>query len=175
MSAARILASVVLVAAAIAVSACGGGRSTPGEALQSLRSAMEIGDGVRAFQLHDADCRAFHLQRIRTVRARLESGEPERDVLLFDDQSAPMFLDGTAEDAAGRIILSRSELASSWEWLRDATVIDEVLEDVPGGQPRARLQMRGADGTESEIFFVKEPEGWSYDQYRLRQEQMKRR
>ena len=173
MSAPRRLLSIATLVVASLLSACGGGRSSPGEALDSLRAAMSARDGVRAFELHDVDSRAFHLQRIRTVRARLEGGEPDQDVLVFDDQSREMFLDGTPEDVAGRIMLSHSELLSSWEWLRDATVLEEEIEGELDGQLRARMRLRGSDGVESEIFFIEEPEGWAYDQFRLRQEQLR--
>ena len=149
-------------------------RATPTAAFEALRAALTADDGERAFQLHDADCRAYHLQRIRTIRARLASGESAELVLGAADKPVDVFVEGTPEESAGRIILAQSEIADAWKWLRDATVIDETLEPLADGQDRATVRLRRADGTETEIYFLEEPEGWSYDQFRLRQERMKR-
>jgi hypothetical protein len=160
----------------VTLAACVGERDSPTAAFASLRAAMAAGDGARVLALHDPETRAFRMQRVRTIRARLEQGEDITAVLGHDRRRPEEFLEGTVEEVVARDILTLSMVADTWGRLRDAEVLGEEIEQTPEGRARrGRLRVRYSDGEEAELYFVEAPSGWKFDQFRAYQVRMNER
>ncbi len=163
----RRLATLLLV---LLATACGGGRDSPERTFESLLAALAAGDGARVHELHDADYQAWLVRRVRDVRGRLGEGESAAGVLEGPHETAATFSDGSLEEATGRVALAHSMIGRQREWFDSASVVDVVLD----GEQQATIQLRGVDGAERQLYFVKEPAGWSYDQYRHYHEALSR-
>ncbi len=151
---------------------CGGGRGSAEDAYLSLRSALRTAAMARVLELHDAESQAYFRQRVRTVRARVAEGEPVAQVLAGDAALPADYLDGTLDEAAARILVRAAQLAPLWRWIVDGTIIAAATEDGPGGRARATLRVRAVDGTEQDLYFVREESGGALDAFRHFQESL---
>lgn len=153
----------LLLAAALALAACGGGRSTPQETLDTLRSAVAVSDGARLVEVHDSITLANRRQMMRELRALLARGDDPKEVLKPVGLSAEEITTGTLDDAVGRLFLRNSPFVRHADWFRTATPVRPAefeSEDV------AKLVLRGSDGMEREVWFVREKGKWAIDQPR---------
>jgi len=173
----RTLAAALVAVVVLLAAACGrdGGRATPEEALRSLQESLRTGDTEAVLALHDAETRAFFVQMIRTARARVAAGERPADAKSGDPEMRPVYLEGALDEAAGRAALELGQLQAMGPWLRDCAVLGSRMEDGDDGSKLATLSVRATDGTEYDVHFVREAEGWAFDAFRHYQERQGRR
>ena len=165
--AATVLAATLLVVAALV--ACRGregegpaGPASPREALDAIRSALAAGDGERLYALYDAEATAFHRQKVREMRARIALGEDPANLLEHYPITPAELARGTEVDDVELMLARGSVLARDAKWLATAAVVEERAE----GDDAAVLHLRGADGTDRVLWFVRNASGWHYDHYR---------
>jgi hypothetical protein len=152
-------ALAVLVAAG-----CGGGRSTPREALESLRAALATHDGAALNAMTDSESVAHRRAEVRERRAMLERGDDPSAVMQGMPMTADEMRRGTEMDAAGILLDRRSPLFADAKWIGEATVVEEAQD----GPDATRLRLRGVDGAERDLWFHREDGRWRYDQFRHR-------
>jgi len=146
--------------AAVLLTACGGGYGTPAETLETLKAAAASGDSATLYASLDAEARAFHRDMMRIWKARLERGD---EVALFAHELPlePKEIRALSEEeAAIKWVGQDSPIVRSKDWFETARVV---------GEPRVRsederaLTLRGRDGAEREVWFVREDGRWKFD------------
>lgn len=155
-----------LILLLLAAAACGRGRSTPQQAVETLRSALVAADGRAIYEMHDREARGFFRDHARVHRARLERGESVADVLGDTELTEADMLRGDVQDAAVALVSSHGELTANADWFRYAVAEGEPEISADGMQ--ARVLLRGTDGREQDIWLVKEDGVWAYDHYLTR-------
>jgi hypothetical protein len=159
-SAARgVRALLLAIAVLVAAPSCGGGFASPRECLDSLVSAAATGDGARLAAAHDAETRAHRRQKILELRALLARGDAPEDTLGGTNFSVADVTTGTPDDAVGRLFVLHSPFVREASWYASAKVIEEKAE----GADAAMLRVRGADGRERDLWFVREDGRWTFD------------
>lgn len=157
---ARILAAALALLAALPA-ACGAeraGAASAREAWDRYLDAVSRSDGPEAARLYDSEARASRTQKLRDLRARIERGDPADAVLAGTGMSVE---DLRRDDAGlvGAFLVRSSPIARDMEWFRKAKVGPEEAD----GDAAARILLRGADGTERGIWFLRERDGWVLD------------
>jgi hypothetical protein len=172
---ATVLTCMLLIGVSGLLSGCAEAseRSTPEEALRSLQVALRDDLPLRAFELQDAETRAYFRQRVRTARARVAEGATAETVAPDDDVALELYHQGTLEEAAARAALELGQLHSMRSWLAEGVVIGHAVVD--GAAADATLRVRGADGMEHDVHLVREADGWKLDAFRHFQELIARR
>lgn len=160
----RAAGALLLAAAAAAVPAgCGGGRSTPETAFNSVRAAVATKDPHLYYEIHQNEIRALARQSVREWRARIERGEAARDVLAeAGGLTEAEVLQGTVEEAAGHVLVHYSPISARTRWYEGAEIAKTTLE----GDDAALLRLRGTDGGESDLWMIREEGGWAIDSHR---------
>ncbi len=153
----RAASAVLLLLAGLA--ACGQGRATPREALDTLRSAAETGDAARLADAYDADTKYARRAMIREWRALIARGDDPAQVLGRTSLSAQDVTTGTLDDAVARLFILHSPFVRDAAWFRDAKVTAEEMD----GPDAAKLALTGVDGAVREIWFVREGGRWALD------------
>jgi hypothetical protein len=157
--------AVLSAALAAALGACGGGPpETPRDALAALQAAIRAKDGAAIYDLTDGDSMSWLRGQYRERRARLAQGEPASEVVGKSALSAEEVTRGTDLEAVELTLSRQSPFAAQTDWFLSAVVIAEEMES----PDTARLALRGADGVERTLWFVRERGGWRYDHYRSR-------
>jgi len=160
------VARILLVVAVLAVGACGGGRSTPRETLESMRAALNTKDGAALDALTDAESVSHRRAEVRERRAMLARGDDPAAALQGLPLTAEEMRAGTEADASALLLLGRSPLFAEARWFNAASVIAETAD----GPDAACLTLRGVDGVERGIWFVRQGGRWCYDQFRTRRQ-----
>ena len=150
--------------ACLVVAACGGERATPREALESFRAALSAHDGAALDALTDAESVAHRRTEVRERRAMLDRGDDPAVAMKDMPLTADEMRRGTEADACALLLDRRSPMFADAKWLSAATIVEETS-DGPDG---ARIHLRGTDGVERDVWFVRERERWCYDQFRTR-------
>ena len=141
---------------------CSPVRATPREAFEAVRAAVAAGDGAALFAAHDSDTREHRRQRLREWRALLARGDPPEEVLAGSGIGVDEVTSGTVEEAAVRIFAAHSPMVRDAEWFASADVVEEQRE----GEDTAQLLLRGADGAQRSLWFLREGGTWCLDYYR---------
>lgn len=148
---------------AVVLGACGGGRDTPEIAYETLRAAVATRDPHLYYEIHQNEIRALARQSAAEWRARIERGEAPRDVLAeAGGVTEPELRQGTLEDAAGWVLVHHSPVTARSRWYEGAVIVKTA----PDGADAVCLRLRGTDGTESDLWMLKELEGWALDTQR---------
>lgn len=148
------------------LAACAAERSTPREAFDAMRAALAARDPRALDELTDSDSVAYRRADVRERRALLDRGDDPDAVL----QGIPLTVDeirrGTEEDAARLLLEKRSPLfePATAAWYAAASVLSET----PEGEDAVHLRIRGPDGREEDLWFLREGGKWNYDQFRTR-------
>lgn len=158
----EVMRAPLVLSVLLLLAACGGGRGTPQESLESIRAALAAADGHRLDELHDEDSRTFRRNQIREWRALFEQAEPPLESLERSGVTAEEIRAGTLDDAAALLVLRRSELVRNGRWYQMAGVVEETRD----GEDAAKLRVRGPDGRERDLWFRREPDGWAFDHHR---------
>jgi hypothetical protein len=156
------LAAAALLAAALG--GCARERSSPRDAFEALRAAVVARDAPALDALTDSDTVSYRRAEVREKRALLERGDAPDQVLQAVPLSAEEILRGGVEDAAVLLLARRSPLFDEAAWYAGASVVAEATE----GDDAARLRVRGPDGKEEDLWFLRERGRWNYDQFRTR-------
>ncbi len=143
---------------------CARGRGSPREAWESLRAAIAAQDGAAIGNLLDAESRAFRLRRIHEWRALLARADDPAKALADAPFSAEELRKSTDAEAAALWTARASPMLMEARWYLDAAVVEEQDER----PDTARLRLRGVDGTERDLWFVREEGRWAFDQFRTR-------
>jgi hypothetical protein len=151
--------AVVPLLAVLAAAGCGGGRATPRETFETLRSAADTGDAARLADAYDGDTRAARRAMIREWRALLARGDDPAEVLGRTSLTARDVTEGTLDDAVGRLFILHSPFVRDGAWYRDAKVVAEEQD----GPDAAKLQVLGVDGVSCDVWFVREGGRWALD------------
>jgi hypothetical protein len=157
---------MLLVAVALAAASCGGGRSTPRETFESMRAALNTKDGAALDALTDAESVSHRRAEVRERRAMLERGDDPESALREMPLTAEEIRAGTEADASAILLVKRSPLFADARWFNAATVIAETAD----GPDAACLTVRGVDGVERSVWFVRQGGRWCYDQFRTRRQ-----
>jgi hypothetical protein len=156
-------AGTLLVGTLLLAGACGGGRATPQETLDTLRSAVAVQDGPRLYAVHDGITLANRRQMMLDLRAQLARGDDPKEVLRPVGLSAEDVTAGTVEEAVARLFLRNSPFVRHADWFRAATPVGPAEFE---GEDIAKLRLRGSDGDERDVWFVRERGKWAIDQAR---------
>jgi hypothetical protein len=152
------------LALALVLAACGGGRSTPREVLESLRAALASGDAAALDALVDTESVAHRRDEIRERRAMLERGDDPAEAVAGLPITVDELRRGTEDDAAILLLAKRTPLFSQAKWIQAAVVAAEV----PEGEDVTLLRLRGPDGVERNFWFLREQGRWCFDLFRTR-------
>ena len=152
-------AALVLV---LLAAACGGGRSSPREVLESLRAALVTEDPVALDSLLDAESIARRRDEVRERRAMLERGDDPVAAMDGFALTADEVRGGTEDDAAIRLLAKRTPMFSQARWIQSAAVAEEIKES----EDVTLLRLRGPDGVERNFWFLHERGRWCFDLYR---------
>jgi hypothetical protein len=136
---------------------------TPREAFDRFREALAAGDGAAYYELLDADSAAFGRAAVRERRALLERGDPPAEVLEGLPLTAEELRGGDDATTTKLFYPRRSVFFQEAEWYRKAKVEtqDTNLEDGD-----AFVDLRGEEGALRRLWFVKQADGWRFDQTR---------
>lgn len=159
-------ARAALLAVSLAAASCGGGRSTPRETFESMRAALNTTDGAALDALCDAESVSHRRAEVRERRAMLERGDDPSSALQGMPLTAEEMRAGTEADASARLLVKRSPLFADARWFNAATVVAETAE----GKDAACLRLRGVDGVEHDMWFIRQAGRWCYDQFRTRRQ-----
>lgn len=145
-----------------AAAACETRRATPRDAFDAVRSALAADDAAALARCYDSESRAYRLQTVREWRALLERGDPPEEVVGRLGIDPETVRGGTLDEAVARVFLRHSAPARNRDWFLAATVVEDVAE----GPDTAGLRVRGPDGREQALWFVREDAGWTLDLHR---------
>jgi hypothetical protein len=145
---------------ALAAAACGGGRATPLETLDTIRSSVAVSDALRFAETHDRTTRAHRRQMMRDFRALLERGDDPKVVLASVALKPEEVTAGTLDEAVGRLFLVHSPFVREQAWFRDATPVGAVEYT---DEDHATVRLRGSDGVERNLYFIREDGRWALD------------
>ena len=151
-----------LTAALLLVAACGEEASTPRRTFDALRHAILTSDGRAVIAVIDSDSLWYRRGLIREWRALAARGELAAGAA---GMTAAEVTQGTDEDAIALLITRNFALFRDSKWYLEAIVAEEVSE----GADAVRLKLRGRDGMERDLWFLREEGRWRYDDYRTRQ------
>jgi hypothetical protein len=147
---------------ALVLAACGGGRSSPREVLESLRAALVTEDAAALDALIDSESAAHRRDEIREKRAMLERGDDAKAALDGFPLTADEVRSGTEDEAAILVLRKRSPMFSQARWIESAAVAAEE----PENADITLLRLRGPDGVEKNFWFLRERGRWCFDLYR---------
>jgi hypothetical protein len=157
-------ANVWLAAAALLVASCGEDPSTPHRTFDALRHALLTSDGQAVTSILDSESMWYRRGLIREWRALADRGDtisPEKGIPL----SAAELTQGTDDDAIALLLQRNFALFRDSKWYLEAAVAEEV----PDGDDAMCFKLRGRDGAERDVWFLREGGRWRYDDYRTRQ------
>lgn len=157
---------LLLAAFVLAAGACGGGRSTPRETFESMRAALNTKDGAALDALSDAESVSHRRAEVRERRAMLARGDDPETALQGMPLTAEEMRAGSEADASAKLLLKRSPLFADARWFNAASVVGETAD----GPDAACLKLRGVDGVERDVWFVRQGGRWCYDQFRTRRQ-----
>jgi hypothetical protein len=140
------------------------GPATPREAFEALRKAALAKDPGALYDLLDGETLAHQRARVREWRALCARGG-EFSKVVESDAFTKEDLDRLPDtEVVGKILARNSLVVAQSPWLADATVVEDEAESPTA----ARLRLRGADGSERDLWFILQEGHWRYDQYRTR-------
>ncbi len=158
-----LLCLLVLVGAAACVAEDGKGRSVEA-ALEQLRACVAAKDGAALFALYDRESRGYYEGRVREWQARLDRDDPPSEVFDGTGVAPEVVRDRPLEEAVVDFASRRAPLFEASTWLAGAKVIGRDAD--PDDADQVRFRLRGPDGAERDLWFVREGDGWSFDHYR---------
>ena len=150
---------VPLLLAGLLACACGGGYGTPEETLETLRAAVAARDGATLYASLNAEARAYHCDWMRLWKARVAAGNevgrgprplPADELKKLSEQ-----------DAVRAWLAESSGLVLSNAWFGTAVLVEGGREDK--SEDEVRLLLRGRDGEERPIWFLREDGRWRLD------------
>lgn len=158
------LRTTAVAALLMLIAACGGGHGTPEATLETLRAALAARDGATFLECVPKETRAFFRDNVRVWKARLDR-----------DDADPAFLGHLPLDQAEIRALDERAVTEHWmsaanpmvrhqPWLDTAVVTAE--RSVPATEDERCLTLRGRDGSERELWFVREDGRWMLDYLR---------
>ena len=139
--------------------ACGGGRASPRETFETIRSAVATGDAARLCDSYDEETKAHRRATIREWRALIARGDDAAPLIGRTELSLADVTTGTVDDVVARIFIRHSPFVREATWFRDAQVTAEESD----GPSATKLRLRGLDGTDREVWFVQERGKWALD------------
>lgn len=164
----RPAATLLLVLAALAAcnEAAAPVRKTPAEALAALRVALVAQDGRALAAVLDSDSISFRHGMVREWRALLARGDDPQKTLAGVPVPPETIRAGTEDDAVAALLSKNFPLLADARWYADAAVAAEEAV----GPDTAVMRLRGADGAEKDLWFLRENGDWRFDQFRTRQQ-----
>ena len=153
-----------LAALAALASSCGGARASARDVLASLRGALAVQDGKAMRDLLDAESIGFRTQLVREWRALLEEKTDPKIALGNAPFTAEEIMRGDEMDGVALLLERQNPLMQDAGWYLRASVVAEQNE----GDDATVLRLRGLDGDERDLWFLRENGRWTFDLYRTK-------
>jgi hypothetical protein len=152
---------------ALVAAACGGdGPSTPRDALAALRSVLLAGDGPGFVEMIDSESRSRGAAEVRERRAMMARGDEPAKVIAGLPLTPDELMRGDETDTIALFFPRRSPLFKDAAWISKAELVGELND----GPDEAAIDLRGDDGVERRLWFVKERGAWRFDSLRTRKD-----
>lgn len=161
--------AATLLLALAALAACNEAapvRRTPAEALAALQAALSAQDGRAIAAVLDSDSISFRRGIVREWRALLARGEDPQKVLSGAPVPPEAIRAGSEDDAIAALLSRNFPLLADARWYAEAAVAAEEA----AGPDTAVIRLRGRDGAERDLWFLRESGDWRFDQFRTRQQ-----
>jgi hypothetical protein len=151
---------------ALLAAACSHAARTADEALADLRASVAAGDGEAFYRLLDSESAAQARATVRERRALLARGDDAAQVLRGMPITREELESGDEAEVAARFFPRASPIFRDAPWFATSTVADERAD----GADAMLVRMRGADGVERPLWFVREAGAWRFDLARTQRE-----